>query len=81
MLGEQKIDLVPVIFVIGEAFVNLRFGEAGEAGDEDAVHRFAILQQANDVVDANPSAFNDGKPGAKAGSACDVTIARADTGG
>jgi hypothetical protein len=44
--------------MVGEALVNLRFGELREAVRPQRIHRFAILKQADDVVDGNPRTFH-----------------------
>lgn len=45
-----QIDLSPVIFIAGEAFVNLRSGRLREAVYLHSVNCLAILKQANDIV-------------------------------
>ena len=44
---DQEIDLTPVIFVIGQAFVHLGFGNLGKAVRNDGIDTLAILQEAN----------------------------------
>jgi hypothetical protein len=40
-----------MVFIVGKALVNLRSGQLWEAVCRQCVNRFAILKQANDVVD------------------------------
>ncbi len=72
--GNEQVDLSSVVFIVGEALVNLRSGELREAVCRQRVYRFAILKQANDVVDGNPGTFHDRVPTPHARGTNDVTI-------
>jgi hypothetical protein len=45
--GNQQIDLTPVVFIVGEAFVNLRSGQLREAVCRHRIDSLAILKQAD----------------------------------
>ena len=49
-----------MIFVIREAFIDLSACDIRETTGDNAVHRFAILEQADDVVNSDARAFEDG---------------------
>jgi hypothetical protein len=44
-----------MVFIVGKALVNLRSGQLWEAVCRQCVNRFAILKQANDVVEIIPA--------------------------
>ena len=52
--GHEQVDLSSVVFIVGQALVNLRSGKLREAVCPQRVNRFAILKQADDIVDGNP---------------------------
>jgi hypothetical protein len=56
--GNEQIYLSSVVLIVGKAFVNLRSGEWREAVFPLRVDCFAILKQADDVVDGNPGTFH-----------------------
>jgi hypothetical protein len=58
LAGHEKVDFASVIFIIGETLVNLRPSELREAVRYQRINRLAVLEQADDVVDANSSAFD-----------------------
>ncbi len=60
--------------LIGKALVNLGSGELREAVCPQRVNRFAVLEQANYVVDGNPGSFNYGVPTPHARGTYDITI-------
>ncbi|SPF54348.1 hypothetical protein SBA4_6330014 [Candidatus Sulfopaludibacter sp. SbA4] len=63
-----------MVFIVGKTLVNVRSGELREAVCPQRVNRFAILKQANDVVDSNPGTFHNGVPTPHARRTHDVTI-------
>lgn len=74
MTGDQHINLTPMVLVISQTLIHLRAGQVWKAPSNDRVHGFAILEQANDIVDSNPSTLNDGVAAAHAGLAADVAV-------
>ena len=72
--SDEEINLAPMILIVRQTLVDLRFGEVGEAGHEDAVHCFAVLEQTNDVMDADARAFDDGITAASARPSRDVSV-------
>src|ERR1700689_3313783 len=55
--GNEQVDLSPVVFIPGEAFVNLSSGQLRKAVYPQGVNSLAILKQADDVVHGNPGVF------------------------
>ena len=51
-----------MVFIVGEAFVNLRSGQLRKAVCPQRVNSLAILKQADDVVHGNPGALYYGVP-------------------
>jgi hypothetical protein len=49
-------------------------GEVGEAIGDDGVHRFAVLEQADDVMHTNARADDNGGSRTDAGGLRDVTV-------
>src|ERR1700689_2866682 len=58
--GNEQVDLSPVVFIVGEAFVNLSSGQLRKAVCPQRVDSLAILKQSDDVVHGNPSTLDDG---------------------
>ena len=67
------INFRPMVFVIGEALVNLRLGDAGKTLD-NRVHGFLVLQEANDVVDTNARVLDACMSAPNAGSSGYISI-------
>src|SRR5260370_38504323 len=63
-----------MVFIIGKALVNLRSGQLREAVCRQCIDRFAILKQANDVVDGDPGTFHYRVPAPHARRTDDVAI-------
>lgn len=79
LLSYKHVDLPAVIFVEGQAFVDLRPRKVGKTAVADhAVHGFTVLQQRDDVVNANTRAFDSGMATANPGGTNDVAIGRRD---
>ena len=74
MLGNEQVDLATVVFVAGEAFVNLRLRQGGEAVVPQRIDSFTILEQANHVMDANSGAFCNGVTAWNPGGMDDVAV-------
>ena len=74
LLGDEQVDLPAVVFIVGKTLVNLRPRELREAPCRQPVNRFAILQKANDDVDADSGAFHYGVAASHARRAHDVPI-------
>jgi hypothetical protein len=55
----EHVNLAPMIFIKGEAFVNLRTGNTREATTNYRFDRFAVLEQPNNVMDSNACSFDD----------------------
>lgn len=72
--GHEQVDLSPVVFIVGKALIDLRSGELREAVCPQRVNGFAILKQADNIVDGNPGTFHRGVPTAHARRANDVAI-------
>lgn len=72
---DQEINFTTVIFVVGKAFVNLRASNLRETSRK-RIDRFAILEQADNIVDANPSALNASCAAADFGVFRDVAVCR-----
>ena len=54
---DQQIDFATMIFVIGEAFVNLRASNIGKTV-RDGIDCFAVLQKADHVVNTDACSFD-----------------------
>jgi len=63
-----------VILVIRQTLINLGASDVRETAGDNAVHSFTVLKEADDVVDADASALNDGVAAAHALPAGDVAI-------
>ena len=63
-----------MVFIVGEAFVNLRSGQLREAVRLYRIDCLAILKQADDVVHGDAGAFHYGVPAPHARRADDVAI-------
>jgi hypothetical protein len=63
-----------VVLVIREALIYLGAGDVRKATTHDAIHGFTILEEADDVVDADACVLDDGVAAAHARLACDVPI-------
>lgn len=63
-----------MVLVKREALIHLGAGDVWEAARDDAVHRLSVLEQADDVVDADARALDDGMAAAHAGLARDVAL-------
>ena len=63
LLGDQSIDLDAMIFVIGQAFVNLSLGENRKTA-QDIFDRRSIDEQSDDIVNTNARALDDGSTSA-----------------
>ena len=63
-----------MILVVGEAFVNLRARQIGEATGGQSVDGLAVLQQPHHVMHADARAFDDGFSAAYSGQADQITI-------
>src|SRR5437870_6094671 len=72
---DQKINFTAMIFVVREAFVNLRAGNVGKTV-RYGINRFAVLQKTDDVMDADARAFNPCVPAADSFRLHDVAIVR-----
>ena len=51
-----------MVFVISEALINLRFAQSWEATRDQAVYGFAILEEPDNIVNADSSAFHPWVP-------------------
>lgn len=71
---DQRFELIPVILVIRKRLVHLGAGQFGERGN-NCVHRAPGANHGNDVVNSNPSAFDDGVARPHACTAYDVPVA------
>src|SRR5687767_597441 len=60
--SHQQIDLPAMVFIVSKALVDLSASERRKATRDDAVDRLAVLQQAHNVMDADPSPFDDRVP-------------------
>src|ERR1700722_4336552 len=72
--GNEQVDLSPVVFIVGETFVNLGPGQLRKAVRPQSVNSLAILKQANDVVHGNPSALHHGVPAPHTRRTDNVTV-------
>ena len=72
--GNEQVDLATVVFIEGEALVNLRFRDIREAVFPQRINRFAVLHQANDIVDCDSGPFNNGVPAPDVYRAHDMAI-------
>lgn len=70
---DQEIYFTAVIFIIGKAFVDLRASNLRETSRK-RIDRFAILEQADNIVDAHPSFFNVSCAAADAGVYGNVAV-------
>ena len=73
MPGNKDVDLSPVIFIAGEAFVNLRSGQLREAVYPHRVNGLAVLKQSDDVMNGSSGTFHCGVPAPHASGTDDVT--------
>jgi hypothetical protein len=65
--GNEQVDFTAVVFIIGEAFVNLSSGQLRETVCPHRVDCLAIPQQADNVVNGNPGILHNGIPTPHAG--------------
>ncbi len=57
--SEARAIFPPVVFIVGQALVDLGSGELREAVHRQGVDCFAVLEEADDIVDADSGAFHD----------------------
>lgn len=74
LAGDQHVNLAAVIFIIGKAFIDLGARDVRETATDNGIHRFPALEQADDVVDSDACAFNDGMAATDTWHACDVAV-------
>src|SRR4029077_4913431 len=72
---DQQIDFATVIFVIGEALVNLRASNIGKTV-RDRIDCFAVLQKADHVVNTDACSFDPRVTAANSLCLHDVAIVR-----
>src|SRR5947207_10209963 len=72
---DQKINLTAMIFVVGKAFVNLCAGNVRKTA-RHGIDRFATLQKADNVVNADARAFDPRVSAADLFGLHDIPIAR-----
>ena len=58
----EQIDLSLMVFVVSEALIYLRLGQRREAARDHAVDGFAILEEPDNIVNADSSAFHPWVP-------------------
>jgi hypothetical protein len=63
-----------MVLVIGEALIYLGARNVREAANDYAVHGFTVLEEANDIVDADACAFDDGVASPHARLARDIAV-------
>ena len=63
-----------MIFIVGQAFVNLGFCKAWEAGRDNALHGLSVLQEADDVMNSNAGAFDEGVDAANTRSSTNIAV-------
>jgi len=63
-----------VVFIVGKALVDLRFGEVWKTVYCQSINRFTILKEADYVVDRDPGTYYDEVPAAHAGRSDEVAI-------
>jgi hypothetical protein len=73
--GHEDVNFSAMIFVVGEAFVNLGARQRGEAVGNDRLDRLTCLQKGNHIMHADASALDDGLAAANARDIGDVAIA------
>ena len=71
----KQVNLSSMIFVVGEAFVNLSARNVREAAFDKRIDCLAVLNEANDVMHADARSLDDWCSTADAGFAHDVPIA------
>lgn len=74
MAGYEEIDFAAVVLVVGEALVDLGFGDFGETIGSESVDRFAVLEEGNHVVNRDARAFHNGVAAANTRGADDVAV-------
>ena len=77
LLGDQQVDFIPVILVIGQAFVSLRAGEAGKAVLRERVDRFPVLKETHHVMHPDSGSLDDGASAPHSGGLHNVTVGAA----
>ena len=57
LTGDQVVNFGAMILVESKTFIHLRAGQAGKAL-RNGIHRLAVLQQSNHVMDSDSGVFN-----------------------
>ena len=63
-----------MVFVIREALINLGARDVRQAAIDNGVHSFPVLEMADDVVDPDASALDDGVTTTHIRQECDVAV-------
>jgi hypothetical protein len=58
LAGDQQIDLAAMVFIIGEALIDLRLREVRETLRRQGVEGLTGLKKSNNVVNTDPCAFH-----------------------
>jgi hypothetical protein len=74
LASDEHVNLAAVILVIRKALIDLGAGDVREAASYHAIHRFPILEEADDIMNADERALNNGVAAAHALLARDVAI-------
>ena len=63
-----------MIFIVGQAFLNLGLCKVREAGRDNAVHGLPVLEEADDVMNSNAGAFDERGAAANTGFSTNIAI-------
>jgi hypothetical protein len=58
LASDEQIDLAPMVFIVGEAFVNLGLGEIRKTLRRYRIDRLSCLKKPDDVVNADSRTFH-----------------------
>jgi hypothetical protein len=56
---DKQVYFAAMVLVIRETLINLSFCDVGKTVDGDGIHGFAVLQQSDDIVNADARACDD----------------------
>lgn len=75
MPRNQKVDFPTMVLIESKTLVNLCLRQGREGAGKNAINGLAILKQADDIMDANARAFDNGIAAANSWDATNIPIA------
>jgi hypothetical protein len=73
LVGNEEVDLVPMVLIICQTLIGLRLGKARKTA-RNGVNGFTVNQQTNHIMNANPGAFDDRVTGSDAWQVGDISV-------